>query len=75
MQSVSEVARRIGARPRDISELFYRRQLRDDLCPIIAGRRVIPTTYVGLIVAALKRAGLPVVGLIDPPTECLAAAE
>ena len=31
--SVSEAARRLKARPRDISDLFYRRHLRDDLCP------------------------------------------
>jgi hypothetical protein len=60
--SCSEVARRISANPRDISDLFYRRTLRDDLCPIVAGRRLIPVTYIDLIVAALKRAGRPVGG-------------
>jgi hypothetical protein len=40
--SVSEAARRLGAKPKDISDLFYRRALRDDLCPIVAGRRLIP---------------------------------
>lgn len=58
--SVSEVARRLGARPKDISDLFYRRALRDDLCPIVAGRRLIPEDYLGVIEMALKRAGRPV---------------
>jgi hypothetical protein len=53
--SVSEVARRIGAAPRDISDLFYRRELRDDLCPIVAGRRLIPTSYIDQVAMALKR--------------------
>jgi hypothetical protein len=57
--SVSEVARRLKARPRDISDLFYRRQLRDDLCPIVGGRRLIPEDYVDVIAAQLRRAGRP----------------
>ena len=36
--SVSEAARRLSARPQDISLLFYRRELRDDVCPIVGGR-------------------------------------
>lgn len=58
--SVSEAARRLGARPKDISDLFYRRELRDDLCPIIAGRRIIPESYLAMIDMALKRHGRPV---------------
>jgi hypothetical protein len=57
--SVSEVARRIGATPRDISDLFYRRELRDDLCPIVAGRRLIPESYVEDIEGALRRHARP----------------
>jgi hypothetical protein len=57
---VSDVARRIGANPRDISDLFYRRALRDDLCPIVGGRRMISEDYIEVIRAALKRAGRPV---------------
>ena len=57
--AVSDAARRLKARPRDISELFYRRQLRDDLCPIVAGRRLIPEDYLPVIAAALRRAGRP----------------
>ena len=53
--SVSEVARRIGVPPRSISDLFYSRELRDDLCPIVGGRRLIPEQYVDEIAAALAR--------------------
>jgi len=60
--SVSEAARLLKARLRDISDLFYRRRLRDDLCPIIAGRRLIPQEYVEIIAAELRRAGLPCEG-------------
>jgi hypothetical protein len=52
--SVSEVARRLGAAPRDISDLFYRRELRDDLCPIVAGRRLIPESYIPQVELALR---------------------
>lgn len=57
--NVSDVARRLGARPRDISDLFYKRALRDDLCPVSGGRRMIPIDYIEVIRAALKRAGRP----------------
>lgn len=55
--SVSEAARRLGARPKDISDLFYRRRVRDDLCPIVAGRRLIPEEYLDRIAQVLKREG------------------
>ncbi len=55
--SVSEAARRLGAKPKDISDLLYRREIRDDLCPIVAGRRLIPEEHLELIARALKRAG------------------
>lgn len=54
-ETVSGVARKLGANPRDISDLFYRRLLRDDLCPIIGGRRLIPPDYIDTIAAALRR--------------------
>lgn len=57
--TVSQAARRLGARPRDISDLFYRRHLRDDLCPIVGGRRMIPESYLDLIAAAFRRQGRP----------------
>ena len=58
--SVSEAARRLKARPKDISDLFYRRRLRDDLCPIVAGRRLIPEDYLDRIAQVLKREHRPV---------------
>jgi len=58
--SVSEAARRLNARPRDISDLFYRRRLRDDLCPIVGGRRLIPEDYLGAIALVLRQHGHPV---------------
>lgn len=60
---VSEVARAIqgatgeSVNPRDISTLFYQRALRDDLCPIVGGRRMVPADYVPQVENALRRAG------------------
>lgn len=53
--SVSEVARLLGAKPKDISDLFYARELRDDIAPIVAGRRLIPEDYVEVIRTVLQR--------------------
>lgn len=58
--SVSEVARRLGAKPKDISDLFYARELRDDIAPIVAGRRVIPEAYIHVIRDVLRRHNRPV---------------
>ncbi len=52
--SVSQVARRIGARPKDISDLFYQRRLDDQRCPIVAGRRLIPDDYISIVEKALQ---------------------
>ena len=58
--SVGDVARRLGVRPAQITDLFYKRLLRDDLCPIVAGRRLIPPDYVEIIAAELRRKGIAV---------------
>jgi hypothetical protein len=58
--TVSDVARLLSAKPRDITDLFYRRQLRDDICPVSAGRRIIPPEYVPEIARVLRREGKPV---------------
>jgi hypothetical protein len=58
--TVSEAAREILANPRDITRLFYDRKLRDDICPIVRGRRQIPRSYLDEIRAALRRAGCQV---------------
>jgi len=52
--TVSEIARRMGVSPRVISDLFYQRQLSDEICPVIGGRRFIPADYLPVIEAALK---------------------
>lgn len=59
--TVSDAARELSAklgetiRPRDISTLFYLRELRDDLCPIVGGRRLIPRSYLPSIESAIQR--------------------
>jgi len=58
--SVSEAARHLGASPQDISDLFYKRKLRDDLCPIVGGRRLIPPEYLDQIRRTLRHNGRPV---------------
>jgi hypothetical protein len=54
---VSEVARQIGALPRDISDLFYQRKLDDQRCPIIGGRRLVPEDYLEAIEQSLRILG------------------
>ncbi len=51
--SVSDAARHLGVRPRDISDLFYQRRLSDEVCPVVGGRRLIPLDYLPVIQAAL----------------------
>src|SRR4051812_32906698 len=51
--SVSEAARRLGGRPRDISDLLYQRRVSDERCPVVSGRRLIPLEYLPVIEAAL----------------------
>ena len=58
--SVGEVAKRLGVRPSKITQLFYECRLRDDLCPIVAGRRLIPPDYVDIIAMELRRKGVDV---------------
>lgn len=58
MLCVSDVARHFGVRPREVSDLFYHRELRDDLCPVVGGRRLIPEDYLPVIRMALKRSGV-----------------
>jgi hypothetical protein len=52
--SISEAARRLGARPREISDLFYQRRPSDKHCPVVGGRRLIPLEYLPEIEAALR---------------------
>jgi hypothetical protein len=48
------VARRLGVRPRDISDLFYQRRLSDEICPVVGGRRLIPEHYLPTIAKAVQ---------------------
>ena len=52
--TVSDVVRELGIRPRDVSDLFYQRRLDDAECPVIGGRRLIPSSYVPFIRATLQ---------------------
>ena len=62
--TVSDAARELSlehgvvVRPRDISDLFYRRELREDVCPIVGGRRLIPPAYLGAIETCLQQRNL-----------------
>jgi hypothetical protein len=40
--------------------LFYRRELNDELCPIIGGRRIIPREYLSIIRMVLRKRRRPV---------------
>lgn len=58
--SVGDVARKLNVRPSVVTQLFYERKLRDDICPIVGGRRLIPPSYIQIIVMALRRKGVEV---------------
>ena len=64
LMSVSDAARAleeefgIPIAPRMISDLFYQRKLRDEACPLVGGRRLIPESYLPAITAALRNQGL-----------------
>ena len=58
--SVGDVAKRLNVRPSQVTQLFYERRLRDDLCPIVGGRRLIPQDYVEVIAMVLRRKGIDV---------------
>jgi hypothetical protein len=55
--TVGQAAERLGARPKDISDAFYRRQLNERLCPIWGGRRMIPEDYLPELERILRRLG------------------
>jgi hypothetical protein len=52
--TVSDAARLLGVRPRDISDLFYQRWISDELCPVVGTRRLIPWDALPLIRDALQ---------------------
>ena len=56
--SVGDVATRLDVKPSQITALFYERRLRDALCPIVGGRRIIPREMVDVIAMELRRKGI-----------------
>ena len=55
--SVSDLARKLNCRPRDISDAFYDRVLNDSACPVVGRRRLIPMDYVPTIRKVLRSRG------------------
>lgn len=56
---ISEAARRLretglDVRPRDLSDLFWQGKLDSGLCPMMGGRRMIPTSYLPTIAELLR---------------------
>jgi hypothetical protein len=43
--------------PRDITQLFYNRDIPDDQAPIVSGRRMIPVSLIADIANALRSRG------------------
>ncbi|MFH1417159.1 MAG: hypothetical protein ABII12_02585 [Planctomycetota bacterium] len=43
-----------------MTQLFYEQRIRDDLCPIVGGRRLIPSDVVEVIAMELRRKGITV---------------
>jgi hypothetical protein len=54
---VSELARQFGVPPHIITNLFYKRELCDQTCPVVGGRRIIPAAYVPEIERVLRERG------------------
>lgn len=56
-QAARELGRELGTeiRPQDLTNLFYRHHLRDDICPVVGGRRLIPREYLATIKAILMQ--------------------
>ena len=59
MVSVGQARRLIGrgCRAIDITNAFSYGRLREDLCPILGGRRLIPVSYLDTIADVLSRMG------------------
>ena len=67
--SVGQAARELGAAPKDISDLFYKRDLDDSCAPIIGERRLIPRDYLPTIRRVLIRKGR-VLGRTSDRSKC-----
>jgi hypothetical protein len=55
--TVSEAARRIGAKPLDVSLLFYHRHVDDSAAPIVKHRRDIPEHLLPTLADKLRERG------------------
>ena len=59
--SVSEAARMLGVAPKVLSDLLYQRVLSIEVCPLVAGRRLIPRDYLSTVREILRtRQSLPI---------------
>jgi hypothetical protein len=56
---VGEAARRLGEPPKRITDGFYRRWFDNDLCPVVAGRRLIPEDYLPRMATILRERARP----------------
>jgi hypothetical protein len=62
--TVSDVARALTRQtgttiaPHQISDLFYKRLLDDEICPIAGNTRLIPASYVAAIEGKLRERGV-----------------
>ena len=52
---IGQVARDLNVSARVLTDLFYRGVLDGERCPIVAGRRMIPSNYLPTIKRELKR--------------------
>ncbi len=55
--TTGQVAAQLGVRPKLITDLFYAGRLRENVCPVQSGRRLIPENYVEEVARALRTAG------------------
>jgi hypothetical protein len=55
--TVSELADKLGVRPRDISDALYQRRVDVSCIPLVSGRRVIPREQIPAIRRALEATG------------------
>ena len=58
--TVGQAGPRLGVHPRVLSQGFYDRWFRDDLCPVVSGRRLIPSNYLPTMASILRRRGVEV---------------
>ena len=58
--SVGEAARELGVRPPVLSDLLYKGYLPASSCPLVGGRRLIPTDLLSTFAALLRRRGISV---------------